>query len=206
MRPQAMTKRPRSSDQEPWRVREIQRVGSAYASDVDVSGALPATQRGVSPRKAALRRAFHPQVRQQIGHMLQGPNAPFVTTTVGGFDFVSPVHERFRTAAELDILLLTRSGSKNAGDTDNRLKTLVDGLTRPASDQQMQGFAAPDEGGPTYCLLDDDSLVQSLKVESREWFGQDAVEGDSLVVVTARIVLGRNVDMTAPTGSMFIVL
>lgn len=107
---------------------------------------------------------------------------------------------------ELDVLLLTPSESRRVGDTDNRLKTLVDGLTRPANRQQLQGFGEPDGGGPTFCLLDDDGLINRMTIDSREWYGGEAGRGDVLVVVTAQIVLGRNADMSAPLGSMFVVL
>lgn len=168
-------------------------------------GRLPSKQRGVSDAKAQLRHAFHPQIKEQVAHMLT-QSRQHVTTEFEGYQFVSPAHERFRTAVELDVLLLTRPGGRLIGDTDNRAKTLIDGLTRPANRQQMKGFREPDEGGPTYCLLDDDALVNRMTIDSRHWFDPTADANDALVVVTAQIVLGKNVDMTAPTGNMFLVL
>ncbi len=169
-------------------------------------GQLPATQRGVSAVKVNLRRTFHPQIKEQVGHMLGGPSAPHVTSEVNGWSFISPAHGHFRTAVELDILLLSRQGSRPLGDTDNRTKTLIDGLTRPANDQQMQGFHEPGDGGPTYCLLDDDGLVNRMTIDSRHWFDPTVAVDDALVVVTASIVPGKNIDMQAPTGSMFLML
>jgi hypothetical protein len=169
-------------------------------------GQLPATQRGVSDAKARLRRTFHPQIREQIGHMLGGPSARHVTSEVDGWQFISPAHERFRTAVELDVLLLTRQGGRPLGDTDNRTKTLIDGLTRPANNQQLQSFADPEDGGPTYCLLDDDALVNRMTIDSRHWFHPAAEPDQALVVVTASIVPGKNIGLDAPTGSMFLML
>jgi hypothetical protein len=169
-------------------------------------GQLPATQRGVSQTKARLRRAFHPQIKEQIGHLLGGPSARHVTSEVDGWEFISPAHERFRTAVELEVLLLTRQGSRPLGDTDNRTKTLIDGLTRPANKQQLQGFSQPEDGGPTYCLLDDDGLVNRMTVDSRHWFDPAADIDEALVVITASIMPGKNIDMEAPTGSLFLML
>jgi hypothetical protein len=129
-----------------------------------------------------------------------------VTSEVEGYQFISPAHERFRTAVELDVLLLTRPGGRLIGDTDNRAKMLIDGLTRPANREQMKKFREPDEGGPTYCLLDDDALVNRMTIDSRHWFDPTADVNDALVVVTAQIVLGKSIDMGAPTGNIFLVL
>lgn len=169
-------------------------------------GRLPATQRGVSSFKAEIRRQLHPQIRDQIAHMLDGPNAQYVTSSVDGFEFVSPAHKRFRTAIDLDLIILTPSKRRHAGDLDNRLKTLIDGMTRPVSLNQMQGFTQPDGGGPTYCLLDDDGLVRSLRIDSRTWHAPTQAADESFVLATASIVLGTNADMSAPTGTMFVVL
>ena len=92
------------------------------------------------------------------------------------------------------------------GDIDNRLKTLIDGFTRPQSAEQMKEFTEPQDGGPTYCLMDDDSLLNRVTVDSRHWFDPRVSEGHALIIATATIVLGRNVDLEAPVGSMFLVL
>jgi hypothetical protein len=119
---------------------------------------------------------------------------------------VAPAHTALRTAAELDVLLLTPASSRNVGDVDNRLKTLIDGLTRPANAGQMQHFVPPADGGPTYCLMDDDQLVKRLTVDARRWFEAGIPLDEALVVVTASIVLGDNADMSSPTGNIFLVL
>lgn len=168
-------------------------------------GRLPATQRGVSPVKTELRQAFHPQIAAQIGLRL-GNSIEQATTEFGGHRFVSPVHRDLRTAAELDVLLLTPKSSRSAGDVDNRLKTLIDGLTRPVNSQQMQHFIPPTDGGPTYCLMDSDELVKRLTIDARPWFESGMPQNEALVVLTATIVLGDNADMSSPTGNIFLVL
>lgn len=92
------------------------------------------------------------------------------------------------------------------GDTDNRLKTLIDGLTRPANPDQLQGFEGPEDGEPTYCLMDDDSLVQRIGVDSRTWHVPPLGSSEALVVVTASIVLSDTANMQSPIGNIFLVL
>lgn len=169
-------------------------------------GPLPAKQRGVSPIKADPRRAFHPQISAQVERLLGGNSRQHVTTSMGEYEFISPAHSNFHTAVELDILMLAPRGRRPVGDTDNRLKTLIDGLTRPANSNQLQGFRAPDDGGATYCLMDDDSLVQRIGVDSRTWHVPPIGSSDALVVVTATIVLSETVNMDSPVGNIFLVL
>jgi hypothetical protein len=93
-----------------------------------------------------------------------------------------------------------------AGDVDNRLKTLVDGLTRPANPRQLKGHVPLDATQPTYCLMDDDGLVRRLSVDARPWFDSTASTNEALVIVTATIVLGSNADLSSPTATCFLVL
>jgi hypothetical protein len=165
-------------------------------------GALPPKQRGVSTVKAQLRRAFHPQIKANVGRLLTSKNEHFMTTEVGGHSFVSPVHPQFRTAAELDILLLTAKGLR-PGDVDNRLKTLIDGLTRPGNPEQLQGFTQPDEGGPTFCLLDDDRYVTRINLDTRTWHEPNLDRNEAMAVVTATLVLSPDATMNTPVQTLF---
>jgi hypothetical protein len=63
-------------------------------------GPLPPKQRGVSPIRADLRRVFHPQIKEQVGHMLGGRSARHVTSVVHEQTFIAPAHTSFRTAVE----------------------------------------------------------------------------------------------------------
>jgi len=95
-------------------------------------GSLPPKGRGISPVKARLRDIFHPQIKAQVAQRL-GKDRTNIVTRFEGHDFFSPAHRKFRTAAELHVLMLTPRSDRPAGDADNRLKTLIDGLTRPAN-------------------------------------------------------------------------
>jgi hypothetical protein len=167
-------------------------------------GPLPPKGRGVSQVKAQLRDTFHLQIKAQVGQRL-GQDRSSIVTRFEGHDFVSPAHRRFRTAAELHVLMLTPRSERTAGDADNRLKTLIDGLTRPANPQQMKDFVPPDSEG-TFCLLDDDALVRRVTLDTRTSYRGGAASNDALVIVTAKLVLGENADMSSPSGNMFLVL
>ncbi|BCA58000.1 hypothetical protein HMP06_0769 [Sphingomonas sp. HMP6] len=70
----------------------------------------------------------------------------------------------------LDVLFLRddRVGSVlRAGDIDNRLKTLLDGLSMPQSEAQLGSKISPGpDEKPFFCLLEDDSLVVKVSVET----------------------------------------
>ena len=50
------------------------------------------------------------------------------------------------------------------GDIDGRIKTLIDALTMPQHGEQVLGTTSRRD--PVYCLLEEDSLVSGLQVES----------------------------------------
>ena len=169
-------------------------------------GWLPSRRKGNTSVKADLRAAFHPQIYAQVRSRLTANSVADITTALEGHSFASVAHPAMRTAVDLEILLMTPKGKREIGDTDNRLKTLVDGLTRPANKEQLRDYKPPPGGGPLYCLMDNDALVNRLSVDSRRWFAPDTKNGDALVVVTASIVLGLNADLTSPTANLFLIL
>jgi len=88
-----------------------------------------------------------------------------------GYRFVPLVRESASLLCSLDILFLRRDipGSLiRAGDIDNRIKTMIDALRRPRSQNELVGDDAkpgPDED-PFFVLLEDDSQVSHLSVET----------------------------------------
>ena len=165
-------------------------------------GSLPPTQKGMSSVKADLRRAFHRQIKSQVGRLLTDKSQPYMTTFMGGHEFISPAHKGFWTAVELDVPILTRNLIR-PGDVDNRLKTLIDGLTRSANPQQLQSFSSPAEGGATFCLLDDDRLVDRVAVDTRVWHEPGLATNEALVVATAKLVLHQEATMNTPMHTLF---
>jgi hypothetical protein len=90
--------------------------------------------------------------------------------TEHGYRFVPLVTPEWSLLCSLKILFLRRDvpGSVvSAGDLDNRIKTLIDGLRRPLGKNELRGNETPVAGeDPFYCLLADDKLVSHLEVES----------------------------------------
>jgi hypothetical protein len=125
---------------------------------------------------------------------------------VGGFTFRSLVHQRYKLRAELNVLML-RPGTPGhlvaAGDIDNRLKTLFDGLRAPGkADELPDGWQPEDQTSPTFCLLEDDRLITRLNLEVGELL-RPPPEGTSLNYV--ELVMGVCLSTVAPThGSVML--
>ncbi len=87
-----------------------------------------------------------------------------------GYRFVPLVRKEWRLTCSLEILFLRHDppGSVvRAGDLDNRVKTLIDALRMPASENEVLISEPPsDREQPFYCLLEDDDLISGLSVDS----------------------------------------
>lgn len=88
-----------------------------------------------------------------------------------GYVFVPLVRERWSLRCALNILLLRcdypGGGVVEAGDLDNRIKTLIDGLRRPKNGGEIREHPVPDaDETPFFCLLEDDSQITELRVET----------------------------------------
>ena len=87
-----------------------------------------------------------------------------------GYRFAPLVRKDEHLLCSLQILLLRSDGHNrvvSAGDLDNRVKTIIDGLKRPGNASELGGFDQPSEGeDPFYVLLEDDDLVSGLTVET----------------------------------------
>ena len=92
---------------------------------------------------------------------------------LGGFRFVPLVQRKIRLACSLNITFLRRGVPgdlvHHGGDLDNRLKTLLDAFRMPQSVAELANDQ-PEAGseGWCYCLLEDDSLITSLAVETHQ--------------------------------------
>jgi hypothetical protein len=87
-----------------------------------------------------------------------------------GYRFVPLVRNGVALLCSLDILFLRRDipGSIiQNGDIDNRIKTLIDALRRPNSQNEMPAGTEPQEGDdPFFCLLNNDKDVSHFAVET----------------------------------------
>ena len=86
-----------------------------------------------------------------------------------GYRFVPLVRGDLSVTCSIDILFLRRDvpgAVIKSGDIDNRLKTFLDALRMPRSAGELGG-ANPRRGeNPFYCLLEDDSLITRVALET----------------------------------------
>jgi len=132
--------------------------------------------------KHAMRRHFHQQLStlwnlrplSEIRDWVQvapADGAFSILKSVHGFSFAPLVCEKLHAVAELEVDLLwpQRPGSifVNGGDIDNRLKTLFDALKIPSEPSALPKDTVPLDGEePFFCLLEDDSLISKVTVNT----------------------------------------
>jgi hypothetical protein len=141
------------------------------------SGPLKGGQRQKDD-KHALRKEFHLQLKRLWNQPpLSDGEAGFEfkdkTIVIGPFLFLPLIRKELFLFAELNIILFRAQPPgeiiHTGGDIDNRLKTLFDGLRKPTNEQELPGGAFPEEDEtPFYCLLEDDSLIVSVNVTTRQ--------------------------------------
>jgi hypothetical protein len=155
---------------------------------------------GTPKDKHELRRHFHAQLARLWGEPPLKQATKLLDPSFGeaslirkmhGFNFAPLITGRLGMVAELDIFLLWPSppGSilkKSGGDIDNRLKTLFDALKYPWERNSLPPGSVPLPGeDPFYCLLEDDSLITRLSVETDRLLEPDLAP--SVVVLTIRV-------------------
>ncbi len=179
-------------------------------------GPLPSAQSGKSRRqeKHAVRKQIHEQLRT-----LWNVQAPFsrwmtqkvprqnsstgIETTViqqiannykrFGFRFVPIVTRGHKLGCKLDILFLRHDEPgaivKSGGDVDNRLKVLFDALRMPSNQDEVKGVSAAAGEDPFYVLLEDDSLITSVRVTTDRLLVADQNNNDVHLVITVKPVV-----------------
>lgn len=147
------------------------------------------SDRGMDEKRAKhkqeLRKRFHPQLKRwwEVNPFLRTTDA-LVPTPKGatwkdhlancyarnGYNFVPLVDSQIFLVCSLHILFLRVGGPGQVidnGDLDNRIKTVIDGLTMPINAAQLGPYATPDDDEkPFFVLLQDDKLVSHLAVET----------------------------------------
>jgi hypothetical protein len=84
-----------------------------------------------------------------------------------GWTFLPLIRDSLALRCALNINFLRKEEPGKvyqAGDMDNRLKTLFDALSVPNIDQIPN--EAPPDAEPIYCLMEDDALIAGLAVET----------------------------------------
>jgi hypothetical protein len=143
------------------------------------SGALNAN--GKSAHKHELRQCFHTQLLvlweqiplSEYRYWFETGTKPTtidLNRRVGSFRFVPLVSSSIHLICELRIFLLKPEPPgtiiTQAGDIDNRLKTLFDALRVP-TESEIPSRVEPQPGeDPFFCLLENDSLISRISVET----------------------------------------
>jgi hypothetical protein len=140
----------------------------------------------------------------QVHHRFPGPvlNHPKILNTPGMnelLDLCEPIEKRgeknnawFRPLVRenhalhcgLEILFLRKEQPGKVyqgGDLDGRIKTILDALTMPQHVEQVLGNSTKTD--PIYCLLEDDSLVSGVNVESERLLTDQAHPQDFVRLV-----------------------
>jgi hypothetical protein len=140
-------------------------------------GDLP--PRGSPAEKWNIRRQLEPQLRklwtvppldamQKYTDPSYRPNDCYVGRMRGAIEYVPLVRDRLKLRAKIAVQLLSGDlpgGLVNAGDIDNRLKTLLDALAIPTN-QAVPQSAIVDPDGRMFVLLEDDVRITELTIST----------------------------------------
>ena len=166
------------------------------------TGKLPSN--GDAKSKEAVRAALAPQLaelwnRNPLNTFSATDIADHFSSNRHGTPFRFLVTRDLGLRCDLDILILHGSNQDPAyttGDVDNRLKTLLDGL-RTRNRRELGRAPAPIDPTTGYAdvLLEDDSLVESLRVRTEH--GLAMPNDRDAVVIVIRVTL------TTPSPTWF---
>jgi hypothetical protein len=151
--------------------------------------------------KHNLRQHFHKQLQvlwtqvplQDYRQFLEppGPIGASIIEEWHGFRFAPLVSSRIHFVASLSIQFLRPEPPgtlvTQAGDLDNRIKTLLDALKVPHESTALPSDAipGPDEN-PFFCLLQDDSLITGLSIFTDRLLEPVTNRGEVLLLVRVR--------------------
>jgi hypothetical protein len=113
---------------------------------------------------------------------------------VGGRKFLPLVRESLALKCGLKIHFLRKEEPGRVyqgGDIDNRLKTLFDALSMPNRDQMVDDPTATD---PIHCLLENDTLIAGLAIETGRLLGRPNASKHEVkltIEVDVRVMISR---------------
>jgi hypothetical protein len=126
------------------------------------------------------------------------PNSIGLAETRGNCPFIPIVSKKIDLQCALDITFLRQQAPGqligDGGDIDNRLKTLLDALSVPPPAQQdffLKEIPAPPAGEAIFCLLQDDSLVIRLTVETDRLLRPTSSEYDLVALIQVSITASQ---------------
>ena len=139
---------------------------------------------GSPKEKHKIRKIFHKQLKLLWSQKplvdvqnLLGPERAgdySLRRKMGEFCFIPLISEKMNVTADLKIIMLRPQEPggiiNRSGDIDNKLKTLLDALSKPPLVEALPRSAKPedDESPYFFCLLEDDSLITSLDIQTEK--------------------------------------
>jgi hypothetical protein len=151
--------------------------------------------------KHDLRRHFHKQLKElwklpqlsEFRDSLIVPEPDAVETRtllrrVGQYYFAPLIGSYFHLVASLEIVTLRPEPEGRifvrSGDIDNRLKTLLDALKVPNETAALPDNVPPSsDETPFFCLLEDDSLITNVDIQTAHWLEPDVQDSDEVVLL-----------------------
>lgn len=124
------------------------------------------------------------------------PHSIDLAETRGICAFIPLVSKRIDLQCALDITFLRQQAPGqligDGGDIDNRLKTLLDALSVPPPSQHEHfRHVALNPGRAIFCLLQDDSLVTRMGVETDRLLRPAANEFDLVAVIQVSVTASQ---------------
>lgn len=151
--------------------------------------------------KHDLRRHFHKQLKElwKLPQLSEFQNALLVPEPdtlesrtllrrVGQYHFAPLIGSYFHLVASLEIVMLRSEPEGRifvrGGDIDNRLKTLFDALKVPNETAALPDNVLPSsDETPFFCLLEDDSLITNVDIQTAHWLEPDVQDSDEVVLL-----------------------
>lgn len=160
---------------------------------------------GSVKHKHAIRECFHKQLKHLWNQkplselrekLLSGQEPAGCIRTLEGFVFAPLVQPRLDLIADIDITLMRPEvpGSivTQAGDIDNRLKTLFDALRMPQKRTEIPTESVSEEtDSPFFCLLEDDNLISGLRVTTDRLLDDVLSPSEVLLILHVRTKVTR---------------
>lgn len=159
-------------------------------------------------QKQFIRRSIHPQLLELWNQnplvdfhdtLPGGRNAPKenpFARKVGQFVFRPLINSEHDVFAELDITFLRpeQPGTlvSNSGDIDNRVKTLLDALRMPHTENEIPKGDVPATSENPFCvLLHDDSLLTKISIETDRLLEPNIDPQEVLLLMKVKIGVTR---------------
>ena len=126
------------------------------------------------------------------------PNSIGIAETRGNWPFIPIVSKKIDLQCALDITFLRQQAPGqligDGGDIDNRLKTLLDALSVPPPAQKKffhEEVSEPSPGQAIFCLLQDDSLIIRLTVETDRLLRPASSKHDLMALIQVSVTASQ---------------